>query len=220
MKLTLDLQVLKELVRKNRGVTCWKSLARKTHHNENVFHLYCRAQGEEEAFEHLFKRNLRSRMARRERRIRKELLIHLVRLQRKHGCTPGKPEIEEDGRYTAITYIYHFGSIREAQATAGLIPNGPGTPGHAEVRPRYIYLQPKEVPAVDRSRRMVARVKQLALRLGHTPTYRELKAEKIYYEELYKFFDSAKEMWRLCGLTPNPQGHSPRSLPSNFNSAP
>ena len=53
----------------------------------------------------------------------KQLLLHLKELAFKFGHTPSCNEINKAGKFTHYIYLTCFGTARNAQALAGLVPN-------------------------------------------------------------------------------------------------
>ncbi len=64
-----------------------------------------------------------------------DLIADLRRLAAELGRTPGQRDINASGKYWHMSYVYRFGSIRNAQERAGLTPRQVGGAGHAKKCP-------------------------------------------------------------------------------------
>ena len=62
----------------------------------------------------------------------------------------------------------------------------------------------------------VQRLRELATRLGHTPTIDELEPEGIFHARLAQLFGTASAAMQAAGLIPNRPGVPPLPLPSDF----
>lgn len=58
-----------------------------------------------------------------------KLILRLQELRQKLGRVPSQPDMNKYGP-SHTTYVYHFGSIGEAQRQAGMTPNPQGFHGH------------------------------------------------------------------------------------------
>lgn len=57
-----------------------------------------------------------------------DMIRYMQDLAARLGRTPTKVDLDEAGPPSVLSYQKHFGSLRAAQAAAGLVPNGRGRP--------------------------------------------------------------------------------------------
>lgn len=118
-----------------------------------------------------------------------ELLNHLRSLAKKLGRTPGHTDLCKDSPPGTSAYQKRFGSLCEAQRRAGLVPNKTGR--------RRDYAEGF----------LLTHLRLLAQRLGHTPTFRDLRTALGPSAACYHYhFGSLCAAQQLAGLAPNVHG--------------
>lgn len=115
-----------------------------------------------------------------------ELLDELNRLANSLEKTPSIKEMDEMGKYSGTTYRTRFGTWNEAVLAAGLEPNA------------------EEYNLSDTD--LMESLKEFALKLGHTPTQKEMRQEGPHASSTYVTrFGTWNEAVQEAGLEPNIQ---------------
>jgi phage terminase small subunit len=114
-----------------------------------------------------------------------ELINHMRELASQLGRTPSQKDIAVAGKVSYYTYYTHFGSLRNAQVAAGLVPT------ESAVKKKYSRED------------LLNHLKELARQLGRTPKQKDITAAGRINRKAYEYhFGNLKNALIEAGLIP------------------